>query len=99
MAAFVVAARVAKPVVRMVLDRRGRRSYIRVFSGLFRFSVVLIGCLFSLTLAFPSVRVADVLALFGIISVAACFAFKDTFENLLAGCCCYCVTRSCPETR
>lgn len=84
-AAFAVAARLVLPVVRWILDRRGRPSYTRVFSGLFRVAVVLIGCLFSLTLAFPSVRVADVLAIFGIISVAAGFAFKDTFENLLAG--------------
>lgn len=84
-AAFAVVARLAMPLVGWFLDRRGRPSYTRVFSGLFRVAVVLIGCLFSLTLAFPSVRVADVLAIFGIVSVAAGFAFKDTFENLLAG--------------
>ena len=82
--AFVVAARLAPPLIRRLLDRRGRPSHTRVFSGLFRVAVV-IGCLFSLTLAFPSVRVADVLAIFGIVSVSAGFAFKDTFENLLAG--------------
>lgn len=84
-AVFAVIARLLLPVVRRGLDRRGRPSYTRVFSGLFRVVVVLVGCLFSLTLAFPSVRVADVLAIFGIVSVAAGFAFKDTFENLLAG--------------
>lgn len=84
-ATFAVGARLAMPLVRWFLDRRRRPSYTRVFSGLFRVAVVLIGCLFSLTLAFPSVRVADVLAIFGIVSVAAGFAFKDTFENLLAG--------------
>jgi small-conductance mechanosensitive channel len=68
-----------------VLDRKRRPSYTRVFTGLFRVATVLIGVLASLTLAFPSVRVADVLAIFGILSVAAGFAFKDTFENLLAG--------------
>ena len=83
--AFVVLARLVSPLVSRLLDRRGRPSHTRVFSGLFRVAVVLIGCLFSLTLAFPSVRVADVLAIFGIVSVAAGFAFKDTFENLLAG--------------
>lgn len=83
--AFAVFARLALPLVRHILNRRGRPSYTRVFSGLFRSGVVLIGCLFSLTVAFPSVRVADVLAIFGIVSVAAGFAFKDTFENLLAG--------------
>jgi small conductance mechanosensitive channel len=82
---FVLLARLSAPLVRRVLDRRGRPSYTRVFAGLFRVVVVLVGVLASLTLAFPSVRVADVLAIFGIVSVAAGFAFKDTFENLLAG--------------
>ena len=82
---FAVGARLTSPVVRRVLDRRRRPSYTRVFSGLYRVIVVLIGSLFALTLAFPSVRVADVLAIFGIVSVAAGFAFRDTFENLLAG--------------
>jgi small-conductance mechanosensitive channel len=83
--AFVIAGRLVSPLVRALLNRRRRPSYTRVFSGLFRVAVVLIGLLVSLTLAFPSVRVADVLAIFGIVSVAAGFAFKDTFENLLAG--------------
>lgn len=83
--AFVVAGRLLTPLVRLVLDRKRRPSYTRVFTGLFRVAIVLIGVLVSLTLAFPSVRVADVLAIFGIVSVAAGFAFKDTFENLLAG--------------
>jgi small conductance mechanosensitive channel len=82
---FVLVGRLLAPLVRRILDRRGRPSYTRVFVGLFRVVVVLIGVLVALTLAFPSVRVADVLAIFGILSVAAGFAFKDTFENLLAG--------------
>lgn len=83
--AFTFLGRVATPLVRRLLDRRRRPSYTRVFSGLFRAAVVLVGSLFALTLSFPSVRVADVLAIFGIVSVAAGFAFKDTLENLLAG--------------
>jgi small conductance mechanosensitive channel len=84
-AAFVLAGRLLRPLVRRFLDRKGRPSYTRVFTGLFRVGVALVGILVSLTLAFPSVSVADVLAIFGIVSVAAGFAFKDTFENLLAG--------------
>jgi small conductance mechanosensitive channel len=83
--AFIIFGRLVSPLVRAVLDRKRRPSYTRVFSGLFRVAVALVGFLVSLTVAFPSVRVADVLAIFGIISVAAGFAFKDTFENLLAG--------------
>ena len=84
-AAFVIGARLTAPVLRRLLARRRRPSYTRVFGALFRVVFIIVGFLFALTLAFPSVRVADVLAIFGIVSVAAGFAFKDTFENLLAG--------------
>ncbi len=82
---FVVVGRLLLPLVRWILDRRSRPSYTRVFSGLFRVAMAVVGVLVALTTAFPSVRVADVLAIFGILSVAAGFAFKKTFENLLAG--------------
>lgn len=80
-----LAAVVLTPVLRWMLERRGRPSVTRVFLGLFRASALVVGGLVALTVAFPSVRVADVLAIFGIVSVAAGFAFRDTFENLLAG--------------
>lgn len=47
--------------------------------------VVLGAVLLVATLAFPSVRVVDVLASLGIVSVAVGFPFKDVLENLLAG--------------
>jgi small conductance mechanosensitive channel len=84
-AAFAAVGRATTPLVRRYLDRRRRPSRTRVFSGLYRVAMLVVGSLFALTLAFPSVRVADVLAIFGIVSVAAGFAFRDTFENLLAG--------------
>lgn len=84
-AVFVLLGKLTSPLVRWLLSRRQRPSYTRVFTGLFRTAVLLVGILVALTLAFPSVRVADVLAIMGIVSVAAGFAFKDTFENLLAG--------------
>ena len=81
----VVLSRLTAPVVRWVVARGGRPSRTQVFTALYRVVVVVFGSLAALTLAFPSVRVADVLGIFGILSVAAGFAFKDTFENLLAG--------------
>lgn len=83
--AVVGVGRLGRPGVRHLLDRRQRPSYTRVFTGLYRLVVAVIGALVALTVAFPSLRVADVLGIFGIVSVAAGFAFKDTFENLLAG--------------
>lgn len=83
--AAVALSRLTSPLVHRVVARRGRPSRTLVFTTLYRVVVVLVGSLSALTLAFPSVRVADVLGIFGILSVAAGFAFKDTFENLLAG--------------
>lgn len=73
------------PLVKRRLRRHGRPSRTSVFTALYRVLVVLIGVLLSITLAFPSVRVVDVLASLGVISVAVGFAFKDVLENLLAG--------------
>lgn len=81
----VVLSRLTAPGVRWFVARRGRPSRTHVFTALYRVVFVIVGSLAALTLAFPSVRVADVLGIFGILSVAAGFAFKDTFENLLAG--------------
>lgn len=74
-----------RPLVQRGLQRQGRPSRTRVFTALYRVIVVLVGILLSVTLAFPSVRVVDVLASLGVISVAVGFAFKDVLENLLAG--------------
>lgn len=74
-----------RPLVRHALTRGGRPSRTRVFTALWTAVVVAVAVLLPATLAFPSVRVADVLASLGIVSVAVGFAFKDVLENLLAG--------------
>lgn len=85
-AAVVIAVgRAARPLVRRALRRRNRPSHTRVFTALFQVVVVVVAVLLAATLAFPSVRVVDVLASLGIVSVAVGFAFKDVLENLLAG--------------
>lgn len=90
-AAIIVAAVIigigmlCRPLLHRRLQRQGRPSRTRVFTALYRVVVVLGGILLATTLAFPSVRVADVLASLGIISVAVGFAFKNVLENLLAG--------------
>lgn len=84
-AVVILVGRAFHPLVRRHLRRTGRPSRTRVFTALYRFSVVIVAVLLALTLAFPSVRVADVLASLGILSVAVGFAFKNVLENLLAG--------------
>lgn len=84
-AVVILVGRAFQPLVRRYLARTGRPSRTRVFTALYRLAVVVVGVLLALTLAFPSVRVADVLASLGIVSVAIGFAFKNVLENLLAG--------------
>ncbi|HCF27132.1 MAG TPA: mechanosensitive ion channel protein MscS [Cyanobacteria bacterium UBA11049] len=43
------------------------------------------GILFACTLAFPSLRLGDIIGLLGLGSVAFGFAFQDIFKNFLAG--------------
>lgn len=83
--AVVAVGLLLRPLVRWALARGGRPSRTRVFTALWTTVVVVTAVLLSATLAFPSVRVADVLASLGIVSVAVGFAFKDVLENLLAG--------------
>jgi small conductance mechanosensitive channel len=84
-AVFVLLSRMVRPWVRRRLARTGRPSRARVFSGLVSIGVIVAGTLIGATIAFPSVEIADVLASFGLLSVAVGFAFKDVLENLLAG--------------
>lgn len=81
----VLVGRAFRPLVRRYLRRAGRPSRMRVFTALYQFCVLVAAVLLALTLAFPSVRVSDVLASLGIVSVAVGFAFKDVLQNLLAG--------------
>lgn len=74
-----------RPSVRRRLQKQERPSRTRVFTALYNLSVAAFAVLVPITLAFPSVRVVDVLASLGVVSVAVGFAFKDVLENLLAG--------------
>lgn len=86
LAVIVMAAgRALRPLVRRRLARRGRPSFTLVFTALYSTVVAVLGLLLAATLAFPSVRMVDVLGGLGIVSVAVGFAFKDVLENLLAG--------------
>ncbi|HYC02970.1 MAG TPA: mechanosensitive ion channel family protein [Azospirillaceae bacterium] len=56
-----------------------------VLGRLVRWAVVAAGFLLAVTVAVPSVKPVDLLSLLGIGSVAIGFAFKDIFQNFLAG--------------
>lgn len=77
---------IVQRVMRAGLGRvRMRRSLIDVLQMVASVGIWLLGSLIAITIAFPSVTPADALTALGLGSVAIGFAFKDVFENFLAG--------------
>ncbi len=77
-------------IVRFVFSRtfrrmRMRQNLINVLLMLASTALWLIGALIALTVVFPSITPGRALTTLGLGSVAIGFAFKDTFENFLAG--------------
>ena len=72
--------------LKRVLGRaRVRGSLIEVFQMLATTGLWLMGTLIALTVLFPTITPARALTTLGLGSVAIGFAFKDVFENFLAG--------------
>lgn len=69
------------------LLQRGRRQppAPQVIGRLARWTVMLVGILVALTILVPSMSVASIFGALGVGGVAIGFAFKDIFQNLLAG--------------
>lgn len=62
-----------------------RRSLIELFKNLASTAIWILGVLIAITVAFPSVTPSKALTAIGLGSIAIGFAFKDVFENFLAG--------------
>ncbi|MEL6517736.1 MAG: mechanosensitive ion channel family protein [Pseudomonadota bacterium] len=76
--------------VRFVLRRIGtrvrlRRNLVDVLTLIAKTGIWLAGGLVALTIVFPTITPGRALTTLGLGSVAVGFAFKDTFENFLAG--------------
>ena len=77
-------------IFRGLLDRVGRRARFRrnlvdVLKLMSNTTIWLLGILMALTVVFPTITPGKALTTLGLGSVAIGFAFKDTFENFLAG--------------
>ncbi len=73
-------------VVRSVLDKTRRPlSVVLIFSRLAGWIVLALGALVSMTIVVPSISAGSLLGALGVGGVAIGFAFKDIFQNLLAG--------------
>ena len=82
---WIVAKGARRLLDRMLRQADLRRTLINLFETLLGVMVWTIGLLIAATIVFPGVTPANLLALVGLGSVAIGFAFKDIFENFLAG--------------
>ncbi|OWK28539.1 mechanosensitive ion channel family protein [Sphingomonas mucosissima] len=85
-AATFILARFARHFAERLLGRTELRgTLVNLFETLISVLIWLIGLLISASIVFPGVTPANILAVLGLGSVAVGFAFKDIFENFLAG--------------
>ncbi len=83
---FYLAARWIRALIRRLSRRRGQQHNVGIVLGrLAQLGVLAVGLLVAVTVIFPSFRPGDLITLLGISSVAIGFAFKDIFQNYVAG--------------
>ena len=83
---FAVAAWLLGKLVRSLLARAGQPPGVRlVLSRLTTWVVLALGLSVAVTVVFPALNAASLFGALGLTSVAIGFAFKDIFQNLLAG--------------
>ena len=79
-------SKLAKSLLTRILDRtRLRASLKELFSLLLTILIWILGFMVAAVIIFPGLTPASILAGLGIGSVAIGFAFKDIFENFIAG--------------
>jgi small-conductance mechanosensitive channel len=72
-------------VMHLTARRRRRRNLGVVLGRLSQWGIGFVGLLVALSVILPSFRAGDLIQLLGIGSVAIGFAFRDIFQNFLAG--------------
>lgn len=83
---FLGLARLARNAVTSLSQRAGQSKGIAlVFSRIVSWLVLAVGVLVALTVIFPTLTAASLFGALGVSGVAIGFAFKDIFQNLLAG--------------
>ncbi len=74
--------RIARDLVGRVTEDANLRSLAATIS---RITTIVIGMFAAATIVFPGLKVGDLVGVLGLSSVAIGFAFKDIFQNFLAG--------------
>ncbi len=72
--------------IKHFINRQGQsKNASTVISLVVRWGIIALGVLVGLSIALPSFRASDLIQILGISSVAVGFAFRDIFQNFLAG--------------
>ena len=82
---FMLAARAVRRTVQRVSETRRHRNLAIALSRMAQWAMLLVGVLIAVTIAFPNFTPADLISALGITGIAIGFAFRDIFENFLAG--------------
>lgn len=83
---FFLGGKYASAMVRKLSDSAGRARSVGLLLGrAAHYVVVIIGTLIALSIVFPTFKANDLIQVLGIGGVAVGFAFKDIFQNFLAG--------------
>ncbi|MAH92943.1 MAG: mechanosensitive ion channel protein MscS, partial [Hyphomonas sp.] len=81
-----IAGRIVRAIVSTAMHRaRVRDALVTLAQNLISIAAWIVGVAIAMTVIFPSVSPSDIIAGLGLTSVAIGFAFKDVFENFLAG--------------
>jgi small conductance mechanosensitive channel len=86
LALFYLLARRLSRWAKSFVSKRSTSENAATVTGLIaRWAIVALGALVALSIALPSFEAADLIQVLGISSVAIGFAFRDIFQNFLAG--------------
>lgn len=81
-----IAGRIIRAIISTAMHRaRVRDALVTLAQNLISIAAWIVGVAIAMTVIFPSVSPSDIIAGLGLTSVAIGFAFKDVFENFLAG--------------
>ncbi|QJE02597.1 mechanosensitive ion channel family protein [Massilia forsythiae] len=82
---FVLIARWTRSLVERLSARKYHQNLVLVLGRMAQWGLYLMGLLLAMTIAFPSFTPGNLISALGITGIAIGFAFKDIFENFLAG--------------
>ena len=82
---FLLLGRWVRGLVQRLNARRFHENLVIVLGRMAQWSLILLGVLLAVTVAFPSFTPGNLISALGITGIAIGFAFKDIFENFLAG--------------